>query len=99
LIKDAAELDALDNFLLTLVNLSYLEEKEEKTRTLHGKSMQRRAAIQRSSTFGTHLARPSYPRKDNRQQDKVLKRKHNITRKFDGLHGYSKPIQQPRKMN
>ena len=41
-IIDAAELDAVDDFLVTMVDLSFLEDKEEMTRTNYGACLQKR---------------------------------------------------------
>jgi len=128
---DAAELDATDDFLRTMVDLSYLEEREERARNEFshvkkrwesrrqdgmkgkGKLTQNRVGmrhvIHRASildpaernivTYGNHIARRSFLEQDSRPREKSIAKNQNIQRRSKGLHGHSKSIQQPRKMN
>jgi len=127
---DAAELDAADEFLRTMVDLSYLEEREEKARNefshvkkrwesrrqeglkgrptqshvgvrhiVHGASMLN-PAERNIVTYGDHIVRTSFPEQDNRLREKSITKHQNISKRSNkGLHGHSKSIQQPRKMN
>jgi len=125
---DAAELDTVDQFLMTMVNISYLEDREEKARNgfshikkrwesrrqqgLNGKSIQIRADIERA-IHGTSLIRSTknivpYDRNIERSsgsnlnsklREKVITKHQNLSKRSNVLHRYSKPIQQPRKMN
>mmetsp|Transcript_14120 Transcript_14120/g.16667 ORF Transcript_14120/g.16667 Transcript_14120/m.16667 type:complete len:199 (+) Transcript_14120:19-615(+) len=128
---DAAELDATDDFLRTMVDLSYLEEREEKARNEFshvkkrwesrrqdgmkgkGKLTQNRVGMRHVIhgasildpaernivTYGNHIARTSFPEQGSRLRDKSIAKNQNISRRSNGLHGHSKSIQQPRKMN
>jgi len=128
---DAAELDAADEFLRTMVDLSYLEEREEKARNefshvlkrwesrrqeglkgkgkptqnhagmrhvIHGASILN-PAERNIVTYGNRVSRTSFPEQDNRLREKSITKHQNISRRSKGLHGHSKSIQQPRKMN
>lgn len=128
---DAAELDAADEFLRIMVDLSYLEDREEKARNgfshvkkrwesrrqqgLMGKPSRGHIGTSRviHSTsminpternivsFGNHITKPSFSDQDRRLKEKsTTKHQHMHTpRRCKGLHGHSRPIQQPRKMN
>mmetsp|Transcript_3365 Transcript_3365/g.6298 ORF Transcript_3365/g.6298 Transcript_3365/m.6298 type:complete len:212 (+) Transcript_3365:39-674(+) len=144
---DAAELDAVDDFLVTMVDLSFLEEHEEMSRSNYGYLLKKRWEIRRQrgavkkthykTTLATttilddvpvtrsHGSMPSpnnehrmvhYNRHhrvknhiENRQRlidSKRLAHYHSQYRNLNNkpcgtgfVHGHSKPIQQPRKMN
>jgi len=129
---DAAELDATDDFLRTMVDLSFLEEREEKARNdeffhmkkrwesrrqegLKGKGKQTQSHVgmrhvihgpsmldpaeRNIVAYGNHIARTSFPEQDSRLREKSIAKHQNISRRSKGLHGHSKWIQQPRKMN
>jgi len=127
---DAAELDATYEFLRTMVDLSYLEEREEKARNgfshvkkrwesrrqeglkgkpTQGNNIDMRRVIHGTSmldpaeknivTFGTNIVRSSFVEQDSRIREKSMTKHQNIPRRSKGLHGNSRTIQQPRKMN
>lgn len=50
-------------------------------------------------TYGNHIARRSFLEQDSRPREKSIAKNQNIQRRSKGLHGHSKSIQQPRKMN
>eukprot|EP01083_Nonionella_stella_P211183 763851_1 len=121
---DAAELEALDNFLTMMVNLSYLEESEEKARNemshikkrwesrqgLKGRphnvtNMATRTNHILFSTeeknlvrYGQHLRKSSNSSMDSRKREPFMV-KNNKSKANKNLHGYIKPIHQPRKAN
>lgn len=124
---DAAELEALDNFLTMMVNLSYLEESEEKARTTFNhikkrwESRRKEVTKARSGNSamsgnnhtmtmlspdetdlvrnGHHLKKASNSSMDSRKREKFATKHLTTPKMVKGIHGYGKPIQQPRKQN
>lgn len=131
---DAAELDAVDDFLRAMVDLSFLEEDEEKTRENYGHYLKKRWEARRQNgllgkphTFSrsgmqnmnhafanmlkpnerklVHFDRHRRAHCNIENKRRLLAAAKNHDRHLYGKkgcgssYGYSKPIQQPRKMN
>lgn len=131
---DAAELDAVDEFLAAMVDLSFLEEREEKTRANYAHHLAKRWEARRQTGLSgrphkikagirptTHdfkepneaklvhfdrhrRAHANIEHFENRRRLVGASRR-GRNHQFQGkkannmVHGYVKPIQQPRKMN
>eukprot|EP00558_Chaetoceros_sp_UNC1202_P005651 CAMPEP_0197246642 /NCGR_PEP_ID=MMETSP1429-20130617/18444_1 /TAXON_ID=49237 /ORGANISM="Chaetoceros sp., Strain UNC1202" /LENGTH=199 /DNA_ID=CAMNT_0042707357 /DNA_START=115 /DNA_END=714 /DNA_ORIENTATION=+ len=131
---DAAELDAADDFLTAMVDLSFLEEREEKTRSNYGHHLTKRWEARRQAGLSGrpykikagihptkhdvkgpseaklvhfdrhHRAHVNVEHFENRRRLAGASR-HGRNHQFQGkkansmVHGFVKPIHQPRKMN